>query len=89
MHLIDAGADIDLADPDEVTPLLLAVVNFEIEMAEYLIDAGANVITTGNHVWDQREALVFIERAPRLIRPVNFPPGTPGRWTAARAGWSP
>ena len=44
-----------------------------------LIDAGADAITLGNHSWDQREALVFIERAPRLIRPVNYPKGTPGR----------
>ena len=44
-----------------------------------LIDAGADAITLGNHAWDQREALVFIERAPRLIRPLNFPKGTPGR----------
>jgi 2',3'-cyclic-nucleotide 2'-phosphodiesterase len=44
-----------------------------------LINAGADVITTGNHVWDQREALVFISRTPNLLRPVNFPPGTPGR----------
>ncbi|MEH2511894.1 metallophosphoesterase (TIGR00282 family) [Nitrobacteraceae bacterium AZCC 1564] len=47
-----------------------------------LLDAGADVITLGNHAWDQREALVFIERAPRLIRPANFPPGTPGRGAA-------
>src|SRR6201988_4447313 len=47
-----------------------------------LIDAGADAITLGNHAWDQREALVFIERAPRLIRPLNFPPGTPGRGAA-------
>jgi 2',3'-cyclic-nucleotide 2'-phosphodiesterase len=44
-----------------------------------LLDAGADVVTTGNHVWDQREALVFIERQDRLLRPINFPPGTPGR----------
>jgi len=44
-----------------------------------LLDAGADTITTGNHVWDQREALVFIDRHPQLLRPVNFPPGTPGR----------
>ena len=44
-----------------------------------LLDAGADVVTTGNHVWDQREALVFIERHERLLRPVNFPKGTPGR----------
>jgi len=44
-----------------------------------LLDAGADVITTGNHIWDQREALVFIDRLPQLLRPVNYPPGTPGR----------
>src|SRR5882757_6320586 len=44
-----------------------------------MIDAGADVVSGGNHSWDQREALVFIERAPRLIRPLNYPPGTPGR----------
>jgi 2',3'-cyclic-nucleotide 2'-phosphodiesterase len=47
-----------------------------------LIDAGADAVTLGNHAWDQREALVFIERAPRLIRPVNYPKGTPGRGAA-------
>ncbi len=47
-----------------------------------LVEAGADAITLGNHAWDQREALVFIERAPRLIRPLNFPPGTPGRGVA-------
>jgi len=46
------------------------------------IDAGADAVTLGNHAWDQREALVFIERAPRLVRPANFPKGTPGRGTA-------
>jgi metallophosphoesterase (TIGR00282 family) len=44
-----------------------------------LLDVGVDAITLGNHAWDQREALVFIERAPRLIRPLNYPPGTPGR----------
>jgi metallophosphoesterase (TIGR00282 family) len=47
-----------------------------------LIDAGADAVTLGNHAWDQREALVFIERAPRLIRPLNYPAGTPGRGAA-------
>jgi metallophosphoesterase (TIGR00282 family) len=49
------------------------------EICQGLLDAGADVVTTGNHVWDQREALVFIERQPRLVRPANFPAGTPGR----------
>jgi metallophosphoesterase (TIGR00282 family) len=47
-----------------------------------LVDAGVDAITLGNHAWDQREALVFIERAPRLVRPVNYPKGTPGRGAA-------
>ncbi len=47
-----------------------------------LIDAGADAITLGNHAWDQREALVFIGRAPKLIRPVNYPKGAPGRGAA-------
>jgi 2',3'-cyclic-nucleotide 2'-phosphodiesterase len=47
-----------------------------------LLDAGADAVTLGNHAWDQREALVFIERAPTLIRPINFPAGTPGRGAA-------
>jgi len=61
-----------------------AAGGFGITEAIYneMIDAGADAITLGNHAWDQREALVFIERAPRLIRPINFPPGTPGRGSA-------
>jgi 2',3'-cyclic-nucleotide 2'-phosphodiesterase len=46
---------------------------------EELIEAGADAVTLGNHSFDQREALVFIERAPRLLRPANYPAGTPGR----------
>jgi 2',3'-cyclic-nucleotide 2'-phosphodiesterase len=47
-----------------------------------LLDAGADAVTLGNHAWDQKEALVFIERAPKLIRPLNYPAGTPGRGAA-------
>lgn len=43
------------------------------------LDAGADVITSGNHVWDQREALVFIERQERFLRPLNLPASAPGR----------
>jgi metallophosphoesterase (TIGR00282 family) len=46
------------------------------------LDAGVDAVTLGNHAWDQREALVFIERAPKLIRPINYPQGTPGRGAA-------
>ncbi len=46
---------------------------------EDLLGAGADVVTLGNHAFDQKEALVFIERHPRLLRPINYPAGTPGR----------
>lgn len=49
------------------------------EIVRDVLDAGADVLTTGNHAFDQREALVFAERQPRFLRPVNFPVGTPGR----------
>ena len=48
-------------------------------IAREFLDAGVDCITLGNHAFDQREALVFIERAPQVLRPVNFPAGTPGR----------
>ncbi len=48
------------------------------QIFQNLIDAGADAVTTGNHVWDQREALVFIARQNRLLRPLNYPVGTPG-----------
>nr|WP_321443560.1 TIGR00282 family metallophosphoesterase [uncultured Cohaesibacter sp.] len=44
-----------------------------------LLDAGGDVITTGNHAWDQRDALVFCERQPAFLRPVNYPSGVPGK----------
>ena len=61
-----------------------AAGGFGITEAIYneLVDAGADAITLGNHSWDQREALVFIERAPKLLRPVNYPGKAPGRGTA-------
>jgi len=49
---------------------------------EEFLAAGCDAVTLGNHAFDQREALVFIERQPRLVRPANFPPGTPGRGAA-------
>ncbi len=79
------------ARPDPRLALDFVVINgenaaggFGITEAIYqeFIDAGADAVTLGNHAWDQREALVFIERAPKLMRPINYPPGTPGRGAA-------
>ena len=41
--------------------------------------AGADVVTLGDHAFDQRDTLTYIEREPTLLRPINLPPGTPGR----------
>jgi len=43
-----------------------------------LLRAGVSVITTGDHIWDQKEILSFIDTEPRLLRPVNYPEGAPG-----------
>jgi len=43
-----------------------------------LLRAGAAVVTTGDHVWDQKDILTFIETEPRLLRPINYPTGAPG-----------
>ena len=43
-----------------------------------LLRAGVSAITTGDHVWDQKDVLSFIETEPRLLRPVNYPDGAPG-----------
>ena len=51
-------------------------------ICQEFLDQGADCVTLGNHSFDQREALVFIARQPKLIRPLNYPPGTPGAGTA-------
>jgi hypothetical protein len=48
------------------------------KLAIDLLRCGVAVITTGDHVWDQKEVIAFIETEPRLLRPVNYPEGTPG-----------
>ena len=49
------------------------------KICEELFAAGVDVISTGNHVWDQKETKNHIAGEPRLIRPINYPAGTPGR----------
>ena len=53
------------------------------EITGQLLDAGADCVLTGNHVWDQREIVGHFQREPRLLRPANFPDGAPGRGIAA------
>jgi metallophosphoesterase (TIGR00282 family) len=49
--------------------------------AQRLLAAGADVLTNGNHAWDKKEALDYIQTEPRLLRPANYPENTPG------SGW--
>lgn len=48
------------------------------EITNELLKAGVHVLTSGNHIWDKREVFEFIDSEPRLIRPANYPAGTPG-----------
>lgn len=48
-------------------------------ICETFFELGVDVITTGNHAWDQREIIDYIQTEPRLLRPVNYPEGTPGK----------
>lgn len=48
------------------------------ELGEQILDAGVDVMTSGNHIWDKKEAIDYIGIEPRLLRPLNFPAGVPG-----------
>jgi metallophosphoesterase (TIGR00282 family) len=72
----------------EAGPFDFVVINCEnaaagFGMTERLMDelfaAGADVMTSGNHIWDRKEFIPILDREPRVLRPANYPPGTPGR----------
>lgn len=48
------------------------------DIGEQILDAGVDVMTSGNHIWDKKEAIDYIGIEPRLLRPLNFPEGVPG-----------
>jgi metallophosphoesterase (TIGR00282 family) len=52
------------------------------EIGEQLLDWGIDVMTSGNHIWDKKEALEYIAKERRLLRPANYPAGAPGRGSA-------
>ena len=68
------GADVVIANGENAA----AGAGITREHANEILRAGVDVITSGNHVWDRRETLEFIADVPRLIRPANYPAGTPG-----------
>jgi hypothetical protein len=70
----DVGADLTIVNGENAA----GGAGLTMATAEELFAAGADVITTGNHVWDKREALGLLEREPRILRPANYPEGSPG-----------
>jgi hypothetical protein len=55
------------------------------EICRAFYQTGADTVLLGNHAWDQRETIAYIESDPRLLRPLNYPKGTPGRGMAVFA----
>ena len=56
------------------------------DTAHELFDAGADVLTSGNHIWDKREIYAALEGDLPILRPLNYPPGVPGQGSVARRG---
>ena len=56
-----------------------AVVGLLPNQAEDILDAGADIITMGNHTWGKREIVTYLDDCPRILRPANFAPQVPGR----------
>jgi len=71
---LDLGADLTIVNGENAA----GGAGLTTTTAEELFAAGADVITTGNHVWDKRDVLGLLEREPRLLRPANYPEGSPG-----------
>jgi metallophosphoesterase (TIGR00282 family) len=49
------------------------------EICDEILDLGVDCLTSGNHIWDKREILPFVDLIPQLLRPLNYPVGQPGR----------
>ena len=56
-----------------------AVVGLLPGQAEDILDAGADIITMGNHTWGKREIVSYLDDCPRILRPANYAPQVPGR----------
>jgi metallophosphoesterase (TIGR00282 family) len=86
----------DLRDQHQVDMAIMNAENlaggFSVtpSLCEQLFSSGIDVMTSGNHIFDKKEAVDYIRKQPRLIRPANYPPGTPGNghWTGTVKGIS-
>ena len=50
------------------------------KIAKELFAMGIDVLTSGNHIWDQKDIIPYLDQEPRILRPANYPPGTPGNF---------
>ncbi|MCG3161245.1 MAG: 2',3'-cyclic-nucleotide 2'-phosphodiesterase [Acidobacteria bacterium] len=86
LHDLRAQREIDFV----VSNVENAAAGFSItqRITEDLLAAGVDVMTSGNHIFDKKEILEYIEKQPRLLRPANYAPGVPGkgRWTGKVRG---
>ncbi|RMG04959.1 MAG: metallophosphoesterase, partial [Nitrospirae bacterium] len=48
------------------------------KVADELFSTGISILTSGNHIWDKKEALGLLDKDDRILRPLNYPPGVPG-----------
>jgi metallophosphoesterase (TIGR00282 family) len=71
LHLVVANGE-NSAGGSGITP----------RTAEEIFSAGVDIITSGDHLWDQKEVIELLEREPRFVRPLNYPAGTPGQGSA-------
>ena len=69
------GIDFVIANGENVAGGLGLTLN----TAEELFDAGVDVITSGNHIWAQKEIIPYLDSEMPILRPLNYPPGVPGR----------
>ena len=69
------GVDLTIANAEN------AAAGFGVtkDIGDSLLEWGVDVMTSGNHIWDKKEVIPYIESEPRLLRPANYPAGVPGR----------
>ena len=71
------GVDVVIANAENAA----AGCGITREIGDQLLDWGIDVLTSGNHIWDKKEAVGYIGTEPRLLRPANYPAGVPGNGT--------
>ena len=57
-----------------------------VNTAQEIFAAGVDIITSGDHLWDQKEVMGLLDSEPRFVRPLNYPPGTPGQGSTVFQG---